>query len=361
MNLRKLFFYSCLLFLFPILYQCSNGTQKNNPTTEIIDIENRKITIPEQIQRIVGLNAGAMRYISYMGGVPMVVGVEDKEVSATRPYNLAFPEIKQKAIIGPQPGGDEELILKANPEVIFWAGYATAKSSAQALQNKIGIPVITLKSGELGVENQEIFQSLRIIGKTLKKEQRAENLILYINKNIEELYLRTQNIDENQKPSVYVGGLSFNGSRGITSTRVNFAPFDFVNAKNIVKTLGYNNTYTQPINIDVEQIVKWNPDYIFIDANGWKIAQEEIKKNPDIYQHLKAFENKNVYIIPRYINNSTNFDYAFIAAWYIGKTLYPDLFQDINIEDKAIEILSNFFDKPIDLKDFDVTYGKAQM
>ncbi len=358
--MKKINFYIILLSI--LFYGCLETTNsKQNNKRVITDLENRNVEISDDIKKIIGLNAGAMRYISYMGGIPYVVGVEDKEHTAKRPYNLAFPEIKQKGIIGPQPGGNEEQIMKVNPDIIFWAGYATSKGSSKKMQEKTGIPTLTIKSGELGVENDVIYNSLKIIGKVLKKENRAKELIAYMENNIKELKQRTKTISEKEKPSVYIGGLSFNGSRGLGSTRANFAPFQMVNAKNIIEKLNFDKTYTRTINIDIDQLIKWNPDYIFIDSDGWLLAKKEIEKNKTVYSTLKAFKNNNVYIIPRYINNSTSYDYAFIDAWYVGKILYPEKFKDINIEKKATEILEKFYNKKINLNNFDLEFKRIQL
>ncbi|MDO4763297.1 MAG: ABC transporter substrate-binding protein [Flavobacteriaceae bacterium] len=357
-NKNRLLFW---LLGFLLFAQCTkNNVENQRNSREVVDVEGRKVLVPENVERVIGVNAGAMRFLSYMSAIPNVVGVEEREHVASRPYNLAFPEIKTKAIIGPQPGGDEELILKAQPDVVFWSGYATSKGSAQGLQDKINIPTITLKSGELGVENDEIYNSLRVIGKTLKKEDRAEELISYIKQNMSELQERTKGVEEKNKPSVYVGGLSFNGSRGLGSTRANFAPFMLTNAKNVVANLDYGKGYTRAITIDLEKLIEWNPDYIFIDSDGWLLAQKEIGQNKSLYQTLKAFRNNQVYIIPRYINNSTSYDYAIIDAWYVGKVLYPERFKDIDIEEKSKEILEKFYNKKIDLKGFDLEFKQIE-
>lgn len=353
-----------ILFLvlgFMAFQQCSKENNVEGGKREIIDMEGRKVFVPNEINRIVAVNAGAMRFMSYMGAIDNIVGVEDREHVAKRPYNFAFPEIKKKAIVGPQPGGDAELIMKAHPDVVFWAGYATSKGSAENLQSKIDIPTITIKSGELGIENGELYKTLRTVGKVLKKEKRAEDLVAYIEENIEELKKRTENIKEENKPNVYVGGLSFNGSRGLGSTRVAFAPFQLANAKNIVNGLNLGEDYNRPVTIDLEKLIEWNPDYIFIDSDGWKLAQKEIQQNKSLYTSLKAFKEGKVYIIPRYINNSTSYDYAIIDAWYVAKTLYPERFEDIDIEQKSKEVLEKFYDKKINLKDFDLEFGQVKI
>jgi ABC-type Fe3+-hydroxamate transport system substrate-binding protein len=45
-------------------------------------------------------------------------------------------------------GGDPELILQSSPDVILWT-FTTAKA-ADDLQKRIGIPVVGIKSGDLG-------------------------------------------------------------------------------------------------------------------------------------------------------------------------------------------------------------------
>lgn len=347
-------------FSLLFLYQCNDKKEIVQGGREITDVSGRKVLLPKKIERVVAVNAGAMRFISYMGAIPLVVGVEDSEHRAKRPYNFAFPEIKNKEIIGPQPGGDAELIVKANPDIIFWAGYPTSKGSAEQLQEKTGIPTITIKSGDFGIKNEEVYNSLRVVGKVLNKEKRAEELVAYIKENIKELQDRTLDIQENEKPSVYVGGLSFNGSRGLGSTRVNFAPFSLVNAKNVAQDLGYDKNHSSPITIDLEKLIEWNPDYIFIDSDGWLLAKKEIEKESSLFASLKAFKNNHVYIIPRYINNSISYDYALIDAWYVGKVLYPEKFKDIEIEKKSVEILEKFYDKKISLKDFDLEFKQIR-
>lgn len=358
--MKKIFDCLLLFLMFFVFQQCLKEEQSHN-RIEITDVEGRKVFVPNNVERIIAVNAGAMRFISYMGAISNVVGVEDTEHRALRPYNLAFPEIKNKTIIGPQPGGDAELILKANPQVIFWSGYATSKGSAEKLQQKTGIPTITIKSGELGVENEEIYKTLKVIGKVLNKEKRAKELVDYIENNMQELKNRIEVVEMNKRPKVYVGGLSFNGSRGLGSTRVNFAPFLLTKAENVVQNLGYDKDYTRPLTIDLEKLIEWNPDYIFIDSDGWLLAQEEIKQRKSLYANLKAFREGNVYVIPRYINNSTSYDYALIDAWYVAKVLYPEQFKDINIDEKAKDILEKFYQKKIDLKKFDLVFQKIEL
>ena len=85
-----------LIFLMVMFFvQCKKDNASVQNTIEITDALGRKVKVPENITRIVAVNAGAMRFISYMEAIPLVVGIEETETRAKRPYNFAFPEIKK--------------------------------------------------------------------------------------------------------------------------------------------------------------------------------------------------------------------------------------------------------------------------
>lgn len=352
----KLFKNTVLLLMILMALQCKKATKSTSKETITIkDVLGRTVEVPKKVTKVIGVNAGSMRFLSYFDAIPNVVGIEETEKRATRPYNLAFPEIKKIPVIGPQPGGDAELIMKANPDVIFIT-VPSAKQKVKDLQKKTGIPVVAIENGELGTENDKIYNTINIVGKVLNKEERAKQLITFIQNEMSELQKRTSNISEDKKPTVYIGGLSYNGPHGIVSTRTDFTPFVLTNSKNVITGLENNKFKNKPIMVDIEKIIEWNPDYIFIDSEGWKMAKKEIQPSTPLYNTLKAIKNDNVYVVPRYINNSISYDYALIDSWCIAKTLYPNEFKNIDINKKTKEILEQFYVKKVKVNDFDIVY-----
>lgn len=355
----KLFKNAILLLVVLMAFQCKKVTKSTEETIKIKDVLGRTVEIPKKVTEVVGVNAGSMRFLSYFNAIPNVIGIEETETRATRPYNLAFPEIKKIPVIGPQPGGDAELIMKANPDVIFIT-VPSVKQNVNDLQQKTGIPVIAIENGELGSENDKIFNTIRIVGEVLNKKERASQLITFMKNEMDELQKRTSSIPNDKKPTVYIGGLSYNGAHGIVSTRMNFTPFELTNSKNVVASLD-KKFENKPIMVDIEKIIEWNPDYIFIDSEGWKLAKPEMKINTTLHNTLKAIKNKNVYIVPRYMNNSISYDYALIDCWYVAKVLYPEQFKDIDINKKILQILGQFYNKKININDFDVVCKQAEI
>jgi len=89
--------------------------------------------------------------------------------------------------------------------------------------------------------------------------------------------------------------------------------------------------------IDVEQLLLWNPDYIFLDAAGENIWQQEIDMQL-LKASLMAFKTGKVYTVLPYNWYTTNFENILCNTWFIGKTIYPESFQDIDFEVKCREI-----------------------
>ena len=146
--------------------------------------------------------------------------------------------------------------------------------------------------------------------------------------------VRTVNIADEDKPSVYVGGLGSRGTHGIESTQGTYALLDVIHANNVVDETGESGS----VMIDKEKLLEWDPDYIFIDQGGFASVWEDYQNTPDFYNVLSAVKNGKLYSQLPYNYYSTNIDTAIADAYFLGKVLYPDAFADIDPAEKADEI-----------------------
>jgi iron complex transport system substrate-binding protein len=357
-NMKKILIINLLFLSGTFLYA-------DNNTREIADSTGRMITIPQNINRIICSGAGSLRLITYMQAEKLVTGVDDIEKRDNpfdaRVYALANPQFKKLPLIGEFRGFDNpELILKLNPapDVIFKV-YSISGHDAAELQNKTGIPVIVLKYGDLSFNKGDLFNSLKIIGKTLNKEKRSEEVITFINSSIDDLNKRTANIPDNKKKSCFIGGVSQAGSHGFNSTEPAYSPFKMLNAKNVAFDKSKNPKELAHAYISKEKIVEWDPEIIFIDLGTLQTKEKgnglfEIKTD-SVYKELTAVKKGEVYGLLPYNYYSTNFESVIADAYYIGKLLYPEKFKDISAEKKADEIYSFFVGKPV-YKELDKFY-----
>ena len=270
-----------------LLFSCKGQNVKNKrPIRLLTDALQREVALPDTIRQLVCIRSSAIRLVTYAGGAPLICGVEEQE---TRPneftHIFAHPDLARLPIIGPGMGGDPELIMAAGPDVIFMT--STTAGEADALQKQTGIPVFTIEYGDLGRNRPTFYNSLQLIGQVLHTEDKVDSLIGFIDEQIADLQARTAGTDKSAK--VYVGGISYKGQKGITSTDPYYAALDYLEADNVASEL--DSTYVSPITgtyIDWEQLIDWNPDVIFIDVGGWPLVQEDFKTRQGLNRLLKA-------------------------------------------------------------------------
>jgi iron complex transport system substrate-binding protein len=319
-------------------------------TVTINDMVNRTVSVTHDPQRIIGVGAGSLRMIVYLQAEDRIVGVDMREQNSAnasapgmpsgtdRPYNLAHPELAGKPFVG-AIAGDPELIAVQKPDVVFLT-FTTGKDAA-ALQEKSGVPVVGLITGDLGKNRQTFYSSLRTMAKALNREQRADNVITYMNATLADLQKRTKDIPADKRPSVYVGGIAFNGAHGFLSTEPSYAPLAMVNGNNVASGAGTGGQ----ILIDKEKLLAWNPDVILVDEASYSLVKEDLKD--PVYQSLKAVKNGRVYGVMPYNWYANNYDTVLADAYYVGKILYPDQFADIEPATKADEIYTMLDGKPV--------------
>ena len=313
------------------------------------DMTSRKVTLPKDPERVICIAPGTLRLILYVAGKGKVVGVEDieKENPKTRPYWMANSELGQLPSIG--PGGpnsidkepDLEKVLAVNPDVVFIT--YLEKMKADALQKKIEIPVIVLSYGPFGRFDESVYESIRLVGRIFEKEDRAEAVVGLIEGSRKDLKSRVEGIAEDQKPSVYAGGIGFKGTHGIESTEADYAPFEWIQARNLAKVEGKEGH----LFVDREKILSWNPDIIFIDSGGSDLVRQDYVKKTGFYKGLKAFQNRQVYTLYSFNWYMTNLGTVVADAYSVGKILYPDRFEDVNPADKADQIYGFLLGKPV--------------
>jgi len=341
-----------LLVIVISLTACSKASQNQSQTSQtsketvqtVTDLVGRQVEIKTPVHKVVGIGPGALRLITYIDGIDRVAGVEniDKKLVDGRTYNVIFQDkLAQLPTIGqggPDSTPDAEKLIEINPDVIFVISLLD-KAKADDLQAKTGIPVVVLSYGKLGTFEEDVYTSLKIIGKIMGKEDRAKEVVDYIKGVQKDLQDRTKDISEDKKPTVYIGALGFKGAHGIESTQGNYPPFMAVNARNVADTLGQKGS----VMIEKEKLLDWNPDIIFIDEGNFDLVKQDYQKNPDFYKNLKAVKNDNVYGILPYNQYNTNIDTALADSYWVGKVLYPEQFKDIDPAEKAKEIYTLFF------------------
>ena len=331
-------------------------TKKEEGLT-IKDAAGRTVKLKGVAKRVVTDSPETLRFYSYINGIEGVVGVSvsDHRIMHT-PYAIAYPGKKNiKGFGGGYTIDNFEGVVLEKPDVIF-SSSKDQISEYDKIQEQTGIPVVALEPGTGVVFDPKVSESLTIIGKVIGKEDRAKEVVEFMDSLKKDLEKRTKDIPENERKRAYVGGLIWNGPHGIEGTRENYPLFDVNNIKNVVTGIGKNGH----LDLDKEKIMSWDPEYIILDMGSIHLIQDDFNKNKEYYKNLKAFKNKKVFGQIPFVAADVNVDTALADAYYIGKVVYPEKFQDVDPVKKADEIYSFMLKKPVYAEVAKNTFGGFQ-
>jgi iron complex transport system substrate-binding protein len=225
-------------------------------------------------------------------------------------------------------------VLRAAPDLIVATYMETAM--ADEVSGTLGIPVVVLSYGELAVFDQRVFDSLRLAGKILNREARADAVIDFINGIRTDLDRRTADVSDQLPVKVYVGGIGYRGSQGIESTQRDYIPLDWNHTVNAAQQV--QATVGSHVMVDKEILLELDPDVIFIDGGGLDLVKADYRRKPDFYRALTAFREGRIYALFPFNHHTTNIDTAMADAYAIGKVLYPRRFADVDLVRQADSI-----------------------
>ena len=320
----------------------------------VTDMVGRQVEIvPGSYTRVVCIGAGALRLYSYINGSDLLCGVEDIENktlqnrpkmfdSVALPYHIAygsdFEKLPSCGVGGPQAQTAEaEKILSCNPDIVISEYEDVDKSNA--LQEQLGVPVITLKPGQ-SVFADAFKDTLRLLGKVFCREERAEEIVSFVEAETQAIRTRVEAIAEADKPSVYICGLGNWGTTNHLMTSPNFPLFEVAGVKNVLTDLATKGNQS----IEKEKFVAIGSDIdiMIIDAAAVKNIRPLYAEDPTMFDSVKAWKEGEVYLQLAFNAYYTNYELALADTWFIAKSVYPQLFGDIDMNAKLDEITKAF-------------------
>ena len=348
-----------LLACVMVLSLCACNTQDAGETDSeeiaVTDMIGREVkVVPGSYERVVCVGAGALRMYSYVGDISLLCGVEDIDNTAlaerpkmfdsvARPYILAFGDVFNTlpscGVGGPMAQAAEvEKILACNPDIVISEFEDVDKSNA--LQEQLGIPVITLEAGTKGVFDDAFSGSMSLLGKIFGKEDKAATLNAFVAAEKAAIEAAVAGIADEDKPSVYICGLGNWGTTNHLMTAENYVSFEIAGVKNVLSDLGIQGVGA----IEEEKFVDLGEemDIIIMDAAAIKNIKPLYAEDPTMFDTCKAWQNGEVYLEMAYNAYYTNFEITLINTWYIAKVVYPEVFADVDITAKTNQITQAF-------------------
>jgi len=297
----------------------------------LIDQADRTVMVQRPVERIVAIFPSITRIILALDGCNRLEGVSSITTSGERANKMimlqAYPELLELPNTGHPKEPNAEQIVFLKPDVIFGCRRLECCSP---IQEKTGIPVVGIYTNPNIASG--CFESYRLAGKIIGKEERAEELIEFNEEKFAELAEVTSQIPDSEKPRVH---LAFWGS--ITESPGSYYPVDLAGGINVISS-------ESSVTVSKEQVIAWNPDFILIHAGPSgpdRLSIEGVLSDPDL-QTVNAVKNKSVYYTKGHF---IGWDPAtgLTETFYMAKLFYPDKFEDLDVEKEGNRILANFY------------------
>lgn len=321
----------------------------------VTDMIGREVqVVPGSYERVVCIGAGALRMYCYVGDVSLLCGVEDIDNETlqdrprmfdgvARPYVLAygdvFASLPSCGVGGPNAQAAEaEKILSCDPDLVI-SEYEDVEK-ADALQEQLGVPVVTLRSGADGVFDDAFAGSMALLGTVLGAQERAQALVDFVQAERADIQRRTEAFQGDERPGAYICGLGNWGTTNHLTTAQDYAAFEVANVRNVLTGLAVSGI--QPIEAELFVSLGEEMDVLFIDAAAVKNIAPLYQADAAMLDSCRAWRDGEAYLLLAYNAYYTNYEIALLNTWYIAKTVYPDAFADVDIVEKANEITRAF-------------------
>lgn len=194
------------------------------------------------------------RYISLAPSTTEILfalGLKDEIVGVSSFCNYP-PEAKSKEKVGTFSQPNIEKILSLKPDIVFCTGLEQAPAVRELSQLKIKVYVSD------PANLQELFVSMREIGRLTQRDREAEALVRQMQADIEEINSQVRLIPPKKRPKVFVeiwnDPLMTIGANSFVDELITLA-----GGTNIARDTKKPYSYFSP-----EQVIKRNPDVILL-------------------------------------------------------------------------------------------------
>ncbi len=310
-------------------------TQPTATSKTVTDLIGRKVEVPATVGKIGAMVGPSYDKILILGGVEKI-----KATGITPlPWALKFyPALKSvPAIKNPQSPNVEDLLAQGVDVVFFWD---IPDMTAKMTEAKIPV-VVTQLGSQTGPQSQQAFidlfkDEINIFAAVLGDDapKRAAEYLAYYDAIVKKVTDVTSKIPAGERPKVYY----VRGPKALTTH------FGFSNTYWFVNMAGGDMVTKELTNgivgdVTMEQVVKWNPDFIIMG----RVATTDIIVNDPQWADINAVKNNKVLVNPGGAFYSDYGSEGALLLLYLAKTFYPDKFTDVDMVKETKYFYEHFY------------------
>lgn len=334
------------------------------------DMRGVEVSIPEDPQKVVAISRSLIDTTMY------IFGMEDKLVGGSvwkrddgysdytrngETYRvcpwISFvlnPEYRNLTNVGgfggPYGTPNVETIASLEPDLLILRDFGNQDENVGKFiesMERLDIPVVVLKYPDCydEIDISTIYEEIRLLGEVFDRQEKAEEIVDHLDSQRQLIEERTEDIEEEDKPRVlYFGAPRWAGDKGGvgyafgTDTIESVFMEDFINAKNAYDGTGMDM-------ISTEHLLALDPEVIILSTYSGYHPPSEIYQAErfEQVQELEALKEGRVYALAATPCKSERLEFP-INLMIEAKAIYPDRFEDIDLEEWIRDYFKNLYD-----------------
>jgi len=342
---RRFLLALCALLALPIVASQAAETRM------VVDQLNRRVQVPSEVKRVVVLQHQTLDIAIELGAGDKIVGVLRNWPGLIPGLDRMYPPLKNLPMPGDLTTVNIEELLRLAPDVVFLTNYAPPAMYRQIEQAGLPAIAISLSKGEgvdvaklnpTFIDDDEAYadglkEGVALIGEILGKQERAKRLIEVAFAGRKLVEQRIAGIGDDKRVRLYMANPDLNTYGAGKYTGVSMVRSGGMNVAKEIRGAA---------KVSMEDVLRWNPQVIFVQDRYADVVNQ-IKSGP-AWQQIDAVRHQRIYVTPEYVKP---WGYPLPEALALGelwmaKKLYPERFQDIDMQAEADKFYQAFYGVP---------------
>lgn len=341
-NINKLIKIGCLLLVLVLFVsscgavdQSADSTPADENQRLVTDSLGRTVVVPKDIDQVAAIFSPAAHIICMLGDSDKIQSVSQGNMRDRLLLNL-YPTVTDTRT--PKGGGAfnvEELYQEPLPDIIFCDPATVNDKKTMKQLEKFNVPVVAINFQTI----EDLKTAIILIGTIMSREEKAAKYCDYLDETQKIITGRIASAKKSDPITLYhaVNELL----RGDTEASLSADIIARMGISQLgVKAMpGLNNAKNY---ISLETLFADDPQYIIV--NGADVY-DYILQNERLHV-LQAYQNNHVYNLPVGISRwgqPYSLETPLLMLW-LGKTVYPELFGDIDLKQEMKSYYQTFFD-----------------
>lgn len=346
------------------LFGCSSGDgageQKGGDASEpaeapksetrtVTNLDGSTIEVPAEVTGVAAIFGPSYERVVAVGAEDTIVCDGDFHIDGWPWSNVVYRRINDVPGI-PNAHSDlnvEDLVAQGVQVVFCFPN----PEQAEAINNAGMVAVPSASTGAF----RDIADTITLYANVYGTEdalKRAEAYGAYFDETVEMVRERTAGLSDADRPSVYLAYTDLLHGYGAKSDMVEVIDL----AGGVLASIDLEGSSN--IEVTAEQLIAWNPDYVFVDhagSSGNASAEDAIAEAlaTGDFNTMAAVQNDQVLVTPTGVFFWDSGIQKILYLVYIAKTIHPDLFEDVDMKEMLVDFYAQFYD-------YDLTDDEAE-